>query len=133
MTSDSTSKLRVARRNLELVVGSGHRVDALLGRLLGEDQADAAAVRAGLAVGGVVHLEHEIGAGLHQLGLAGAQDAGRHSGSETHQQLGRAAVVVIAAVLALLACSLSLTGTKGMPGWASFIHFEPGGRTNAMM
>ena len=77
----------VAGRNFELAVGRGHGEDALGGRLFGEDQADAAAVRARLSVGGVVDLQNDVGAGADELGLSRLELFGRLAGRIAHQKI----------------------------------------------
>ncbi len=51
-----------AGQNDQALLGDGAGLDLLLGRFLGEDQADRRAVRPLHAVGGVVHLEDQAGA-----------------------------------------------------------------------
>ncbi len=77
----------VAGRNFELAVGGGDGEDALCGRLFGEDQADAAAVRARLSIGGVVDLQNDVGAGADQLGLSRLELFGRLAGRVAHQKI----------------------------------------------
>ena len=59
-----------ARRNDEGVIGELQCQHALRRRLLGEHHADAGLVGAGVAVGGVVNLEDQVGAGRNELGHA---------------------------------------------------------------
>jgi hypothetical protein len=65
-----------------------------LGGFLGEDQADAAAIGSGLAGGGVVHLEHQVGACFDELGLAGRQRHGDQTWRKTDEQFGRRCAIV---------------------------------------
>ena len=58
--------------NDETVVADANGGDYRLRRLLGEDDADRGLVRGGLAVGGVVHLEHHVAAGFDAQSLAGS-------------------------------------------------------------
>ena len=61
--------------------------DALPGRSLGEDEADGSLVGGGGAVGGVVHLEDEVGAGGDELGHGGGPLVGRAAGSVDEKQV----------------------------------------------
>ena len=77
-----------ARRNDEGVIGELQRQHALLRRLLGEDHADAGLVGARFAVGGVVHLEDEVGAGGNELCHTFGPAVGLAAGSVNQQHIG---------------------------------------------
>jgi hypothetical protein len=119
-------------------IGSVGGKDALLGRLLGEDHADAAAIGSGLAGGGVVHLEHEVGACFDELAWPGGSVMGTKPGAKPMSSSGDAALSsdsssFLAPLPFLFPSSFFSSGTNGIPGLASPSHLEPGSRTNAMM
>ena len=63
--------VRRAGRDLEARVDDGEAAHHLGRPLLGEDEADLGAVLRRLAVGRVVHLQHEVGARFHVHGASG--------------------------------------------------------------
>jgi len=69
--------VRMTRRNLERAVDGRQRQDALCRRLFGEDNAEPCAIVPRMAVRGVVHLKHDVGAGLDELPLSGPQNLRR--------------------------------------------------------
>lgn len=73
---------------LAVVVDEGQEGEyAPRGRLLREDQADAAAVFAGLAVGGVVDLQDDVRSGADELRLARLEFLRRLSGRVADQKV----------------------------------------------
>ena len=79
----------ITRGNLEFSVRCRERQDALCRRLLCKDQADAATVRAGFSVGGVMDLKNDVGTGLDQLGLSGLELLRRLARSVPYQKIAR--------------------------------------------
>ena len=75
-------------RNDEPVVGELEREDALRGRLFGEDEADAGLVGGGAALGDVVHLENQVGAGGNEFGHAHGPVVGRTAGRVDEKDVG---------------------------------------------
>ncbi len=79
--------IRIAGGDHEIVVERGHRDDALRRRLFREHQADAGAVVAGLAAGGVMHLQDNVAAGLDLLGLPRLPHIRHHARSVDGQNI----------------------------------------------
>ena len=69
--------VRITRRNPERVVDGRQREDALFRRLFGEDDTKPRAIGPRMAVRRVVHLEHDVGAGLDELSLPGLENLRR--------------------------------------------------------
>ena len=82
-------EIRIVRRDLEQRVDRHSANGAVFGRLLGEAQADVAAILQRLAVGRVVHLKGERGAGLHQHRRARQQLQRILTGSVADQDIAR--------------------------------------------
>ena len=76
-----------AGRDHEVIVGELQREHALGRRSFCEAQADAGCVGAGVAVGGVVHLEDEIGAGGDEFRHRRRKFVGRTAGSVDEQNV----------------------------------------------
>src|SRR5215831_20714761 len=76
-----------AGRNLELAVSGRHGEDAAGRGLFRKDQTDAAAVRARFAIGRVVDLQNDVGAGLDELGLPRFEFFGRLAGGVADQEI----------------------------------------------
>ena len=82
-------------RNDETVVADADRSDHRLGRLFSEDDADRGPVSGGLAVGGVVHLEHHVAAGLNAQCLARIAGEGGRAGSVGGEPVAGTAVSLL--------------------------------------
>src|SRR6476620_6761654 len=72
--------VRMTRWNLERAIDGGQREDPLPRRALREDDAESRAIVDGVAVRRVVHLEHDIRAGLDQFRLSWTKDLRRLAG-----------------------------------------------------
>ena len=79
-------------RNDETVVADANGGDDRLGRLFRKHDADRGLVSGGLAVGGVVHLEHHIAAGLDAQSLPGIAGEGGRAGRVGGEPVAGAAV-----------------------------------------
>src|SRR5205809_2892955 len=79
------AKIGGAWWNQKVIVGELQRQDAPGRRVPGKNQADASAVRAGVAVGGVMHLKDEVGACGDELGHVFGPCVGRTPGRINQQ------------------------------------------------
>src|SRR5256886_8156910 len=81
------AKIGGAWWNQKVIVGELQRQDAPGRRVPGKNQADASAVRAGVAVGGVMHLKDEVGACGDELGHVFGPCVGRTPGRINQQDI----------------------------------------------
>jgi len=117
----------MTRRNLERAVDGRQRQDALCRRLFGEDNAEPCAIVPRMAVRGVVHLKHDVGAGLDELPLSGPQNLRRLARRVADQKIAgeRAGFRLVISVL-------TFGAVKKTPAGCPRNHFDFGSGMYAM-